>query len=72
MISVNEFDAIGGTVQQAYTWPVCALPSGKIVGQSGNALLMELDEGGVAVISAPKTNVWFKTQLPEIDLSWAF
>ena len=73
MLSVNEFDAVGGNVTAAYAWPESPLPQGRIVGQSGNALLMELDEGGVAVISAPRGQVDFGGYyFPETDLSWAF
>jgi hypothetical protein len=71
MIYVNEFDAVRGNVTAAYAWPESPLPQGRIVGQQGNALLMEI-EGGVAVISAPRTDVYFGVLHAEVDLSWAF
>jgi hypothetical protein len=50
------------------------MPAGKIIGQqAGNALLMELSVGGVAVISAPLSELQFKQGgLPEVNLDWAF
>jgi hypothetical protein len=75
MISVNVFAENGNSVslESAYSWPDQPLPAGRVVGQQGNALLMELSVGGVAVISAPLSELQFKEEgLPVVDLDWAF
>jgi hypothetical protein len=75
MISVNVFKTQGDTSSHvaAYNWPDQPLPSGRVVGKQGNALLMELSVGGVAVISAPLSELQFKEEgLPVVDLDWAF
>ena len=75
MISINIFEVAGQQRSHvaAYNWPDQPLPSGRVVGQQGNALLMELVAGGVAVISAPLSELQFKQGgLPVVDLDWAF
>jgi hypothetical protein len=57
----------------AYNWPDQPLPNGRLIGKQGNALLMELSVGGVAVISTPLSELQFKEEgLPVVDLDWAF
>jgi hypothetical protein len=56
MLSINIFEVAGDASSHvaAYNWPNQPLPAGRVVGQQGNALLLELANGnGVAVISAP-------------------
>jgi hypothetical protein len=49
------------------------LPAGRLIGKQGNALLVELVAGGVAVISAPRASITFADEgLPVVDLNWAF
>jgi hypothetical protein len=80
MISVNVFKTQGDASSHvaAYNWPDQPLPAGKIIGRAGNALLMELSVGSVAVISAPLSELQFKQfyrfrfGLPEVNLDWAF
>ena len=75
MISINIFAENGNSasLEAAYSWPEGQLPAGKIIGRAGNALLMELVAGGVAVISAPRSVVTFAEEgLPVVDLDWAF
>ena len=75
MISINIFAENGNSasLEAAYNWPEGQLPAGKIIGRAGNALLMELVAGGVAVISAPRSVVTFAEEgLPVVDLDWAF
>ena len=62
MISINIFEVAGQQRSHvaAYNWPDQPLPSGRVVGQQGNALLMQLVAGGVAVISAPLSELQFK------------
>ena len=75
MISINIFAENGNSasLEAAYSWPEGQLPAGKIIGRAGNALLMELVAGGVAVISAPLSELQFKQGgLPVVDLDWAF
>jgi hypothetical protein len=75
MISINIFAENGNSasIAAAYSWPDQPLPAGRVVGQQGNALLMELSVGGVAVISAPRASITFADEgLPVVDLDWAF
>jgi hypothetical protein len=75
MISINIFKVAGNPDSHAaaYSWPDQPLPAGRVVGQQGNALLMQLVAGGVAVISAPLAELQFKQGgLPVVDLDWAF
>jgi hypothetical protein len=75
MISINIFEKVGNpaSIAAAYSWPEGAMPAGKIIGKAGNALLMELSVGGVAVISAPRSVITFADEdLPVVDLNWAF
>ena len=75
MISINIFAENGNSasIEAAYNWPEGAIPAGKIIGKAGNALLVELVAGGVAVISAPLSELQFKGEgLPVVDLNWAF
>ena len=75
MISINIFEVVGESSSHvaAYNWPNQPLPSGRLIGKQGNALLMELSVGGVAVISAPLSELQFKQGgLPEVNLDWAF
>ena len=75
MISINIFAENGNSasLEAAYSWPEGQLPTGKIIGRAGNALLMELSVHGVAVISAPRSVVTFAEEgLPVVDLDWAF
>ena len=75
MISINIFEVAGQQRSHvaAYNWPDQPLPSGRVVGQQGNALLMQLVAGGVAVISAPRSVITFADEgLPVVDLDWAF
>jgi hypothetical protein len=75
MISVNVFEVAGDTSSHvaAYNWPDQPLPNGRLIGKQGNALLMELSVGGVAVISTPLSELQFKEEgLPVVDLDWAF
>ena len=80
MISINIFAENGNSasLEAAYSWPEGQLPAGKIIGRAGNALLMELSVGSVAVISAPLSELQFKQfyrfrfGLPEVNLDWAF
>jgi hypothetical protein len=76
MISINIFEVVGNPESHtaAYNWPDQPLPAGRLIGQQGNALLMELANGnGVAVISAPRASITFADEgLPVVDLDWAF
>jgi hypothetical protein len=75
MISVNVFKTQGdsASLEAAYNWPNQPLPAGQLIGRQGNALLMQLVAGGVAVISAPLAELQFKQGgLPVVDLDWAF
>jgi hypothetical protein len=76
MISINIFEVAGNPDSHAaaYNWPDQPIPAGRVVGQQGNALLLELANGnGVAVISAPRSVVTFADEgLPEVNLDWAF
>jgi hypothetical protein len=75
MISINVFEVAGDARSQvaAYNWPQQPLPSGRLIGKHGNALLVELVAGGVAVISAPRSVITFADEgLPVVDLDWAF
>lgn len=75
MISINIFKVAGDTSSHiaAYNWPDQPLPSGRLIGKQGNALLMEIVAGGVAVISAPRASITFTDEgLPEVNLDWAF
>jgi hypothetical protein len=76
MISINIFKVAGNPDSHAaaYSWPDQPLPAGRVVGQQGNALLLELASGnGVAVISAPLSELQFQHGgLPEVNLDWAF
>ena len=89
MIAINVFKVEGdpASLMSAYNWPDQPLPTGRLIGKQGNALLMELSVGGVAVISAPLSELhWVRAleskrywqrcgaplQLPLVDLSWAF
>ena len=75
MISINIFAENGNSasLEAAYSWPEGQLPAGKIIGRAGNALLMEVSVGGVAVISAPRSVITFADEgLPVVDLDWAF
>jgi hypothetical protein len=75
MISVNVFKTQGdsASLEAAYNWPNQPLPSGRLIGKQGNALLVELIAGGVAVISAPRSVVTFADEgLSVVDLDWAF
>jgi hypothetical protein len=74
MISINIFAENGNSasIEAAYNWPDQPLPSGRLIGKQGNALLLEL-ANGVAVISAPRASITFADEgLPLVDLSWAF
>ena len=60
-------------MEAAYNWPNQPLPAGQLIGRQGNALLMQLVAGGVAVISAPRSVVTFADEgLSVVDLDWAF
>ena len=75
MISINIFAENGNSVslESAYNWPEGAMPAGKIIGKAGNALLMQMSENKVAVISAPVSDVVFQDNgYPEVDIQWAF
>jgi hypothetical protein len=75
MISINIFKVAGNPDSHAaaYSWPDQPLPSGRLIGKQGNALLVELIAGGVAVISAPRSVVTFADEgLSVVDLDWAF
>jgi hypothetical protein len=76
MLSINIFEVAGDASSHvaAYNWPNQPLPAGRVVGQQGNALLLELANGnGVAVISAPRASITFADEgLPVVDLNWAF
>ena len=76
MISINIFEINGDANSHvsAYSWPQGQMPKGRLIGQHGNALLLELTDGdGVAVISAPASEVMFhQGGIPTVDLSWAF
>ena len=75
MISINIFEKVGNPESHtaAYSWPDQPLPAGRLIGKQGNALLVELVAGGVAVISAPRASITFADEgLPVVDLDWAF
>jgi hypothetical protein len=75
MISINIFEVVGNPESHtaAYSWPDQPLPAGRLIGKQGNALLVELVAGGVAVISAPRASITFADEgLPVVDLDWAF
>jgi hypothetical protein len=75
MVSINIFAENGNSasIEAAYNWPDQPIPAGRLVGRQGNALLMELSVGGVAVISAPLSELQFQQGgLPEVNLDWAF
>jgi len=75
MISINIFEVVGNPESHtaAYSWPNQPLPAGRLIGKQGNALLMDLVAGGVAVISAPRASITFADEdLPEVNLDWAF
>lgn len=75
MISINIFAENGNSasIEAAYNWPEGAMPAGKIIGKAGNALLMQMSENKVAVISAPVSDVLFKDNgYPKVDIQWAF
>jgi hypothetical protein len=75
MISINIFKVAGDSdsLESAYNWPNQPLPEGRLIGKQGNALLMELSVGGVAVISAPRASITFADEdLPVVNLDWAF
>ena len=76
MVSINIFAENGNSasIEAAYNWPNQPLPTGRLIGKQGNALLLELANGnGVAVISAPLSELQFQHGgLPEVNLDWAF
>jgi hypothetical protein len=75
MISISIFSKIGDSdsLEASYCWPQGAMPAGQLVGRAGNALLMQMSENKVAVISAPIADLIFAGNgLPIVDLNWAF
>jgi hypothetical protein len=75
MISISIFSKIGDSdsLEASYCWPQGAMPAGQLVGRAGNALLMQMSENKVAVISAPIADLIFAGNgLPIVNLNWAF
>lgn len=73
MFHINEFSNYPSKPQIKAAYTAEAFPKGNIIGRSGNAVLVDLEGGDVAVVSRPRVEGDIGHQdAPAVDLHWAF